>query len=137
VDAERRPITVMFCDRVGSTSLAARLDAEDWRDLVGGYLDDASRAVTQYGGHVLKKLGDGIIALLGYPQAQENDAERAARSARFMACAAARSEGSASALFGLASSEPRCAPIASLLLQRDAVGREVSCGIRQSMPDRR
>jgi len=78
--AERRPITVMFCDLVGSTSLAAKLDAEDWRDLVGAYLNDASDAVTQYGGHVLKKLGDGLMALFGYPKAQENDAERAARA---------------------------------------------------------
>ncbi len=71
----------MFCDLVGSTSLAAKLDAEDWRDLVGGYLDAASAAVTSLGGHVLKKLGDGLMALFGYPQAQENDAERAARAA--------------------------------------------------------
>ena len=79
--AERRPITVMFCDLVGSTSLAARLDAEDWRNLVGAYLDEASTAVTGLGGHVLKKLGDGLMALFGYPQAQENDAERAVRAA--------------------------------------------------------
>ena len=71
----------MFCDLVGSTSLSAKLDAEDWRDLVGAYLDEASNAVTGFGGHVLKKLGDGIMALFGYPQAQENDAERAARAA--------------------------------------------------------
>src|SRR5277367_5147454 len=79
--AERRPITVMFCDLVGSTSLAAKLDAEDWRDLVGAYLDEASAAVTGLGGHVLKKLGDGLMALFGYPHAQENDAERAVRAA--------------------------------------------------------
>ena len=79
--AERRPITVMFCDLVGSTSLAAKLDAEDWRNLVNAYLDEASKAVTGFGGHVLKKLGDGLMALFGYPQAQENDAERAVRAA--------------------------------------------------------
>ena len=79
--AERRPITVMFCDLVGSTSLAAKLDPEDWRDLVGSYLDAASAAVTSLGGHVLKKLGDGLMALFGYPQAQENDGERAVRAA--------------------------------------------------------
>ena len=79
--AERRPITVMFCDLVGSTSLAAKLDAEDWRNLVNAYLDEASAAVTGFGGHVLKKLGDGLMALFGYPQAQENDAERAVRAA--------------------------------------------------------
>ena len=71
----------MFCDLVGSTSLAARLDAEDWRNLVSAYLDEASAAVTGLGGHVLKKLGDGLMALFGYPQAQENDAERAVRAA--------------------------------------------------------
>jgi class 3 adenylate cyclase len=79
--AERRPITVMFCDLVGSTSLASKLDAEDWRNLVGSYLDEASSAVTGLGGHVLKKLGDGLMALFGYPEAQENDAERAVRAA--------------------------------------------------------
>jgi class 3 adenylate cyclase/predicted ATPase len=81
VFAERRPITVMFCDLVGSTGLAANLDAEDWRNLVNAYLDEASAAVTGLGGHVLKKLGDGLMALFGYPQAQENDAERAVRTA--------------------------------------------------------
>ncbi len=71
----------MFCDLVGSTSLASKLDAEDWRNLVGAYLDEASNAVTGFGGHVLKKLGDGLMALFGYPQAQESDAERAVRAA--------------------------------------------------------
>ena len=79
--AERRPITVMFCDLVGSTSMAAKLDAEDWRTLVNTYLDEASAAVTGLGGHVLKKLGDGLMALFGYPHAQENDVERAVRAA--------------------------------------------------------
>src|SRR6516162_8503 len=81
ISAERRPITVMFCDLVGSTSLAAKLDPEDWRNLVNAYLDEASAAVTGLGGHVLKKLGDGLMALFGYPQAEENDAERAVRAA--------------------------------------------------------
>jgi class 3 adenylate cyclase len=81
ISAERRPITVMFCDLVGSTSLAANLDAEDWRTLVNTYLDEASAAVNSLGGHVLKKLGDGLMALFGYPHAQENDAERAVRAA--------------------------------------------------------
>jgi class 3 adenylate cyclase/predicted ATPase len=78
---ERRHVTVMFCDLVGSTSISAALDAEDWRDLVGAYLDAATAAVTEMGGHVAKKLGDGLMALFGYPVAQENDAERAARAA--------------------------------------------------------
>jgi class 3 adenylate cyclase len=78
---ERRRVTVMFCDLVGSTGISAQLDAEDWRDLVGSYLDAASAAVTEMGGHVAKKLGDGLMALFGYPVAQENDPERAARAA--------------------------------------------------------
>ena len=78
---ERRHVTVMFCDLVDSTGIAARLDAEEWRDLVSAYLDAASAAVTEMGGHVAKKLGDGLMALFGYPVAQENDAERAARAA--------------------------------------------------------
>jgi SAM domain (Sterile alpha motif)/Adenylate and Guanylate cyclase catalytic domain len=78
---ERRYLTVMFCDLVDSTGISAKLDAEEWRDLVGAYVDAASAAVTEMGGHVAKKLGDGILALFGYPVAQENDAERAARAA--------------------------------------------------------
>jgi class 3 adenylate cyclase/predicted ATPase len=78
---ERRHITVMFCDLVDSTGIAAKLDAEEWRDLVGAYLDAASAAVTEMGGKVAKKLGDGLMALFGYPVAQENDAERAVRAA--------------------------------------------------------
>nr|WP_245331853.1 AAA family ATPase [Bradyrhizobium sp. NAS80.1] len=71
----------MFCDLVGSTGISAQLDAEEWRDLVGAYLDAACAAVTEMGGHVAKKLGDGLMVLFGYPVAQENDAERAARAA--------------------------------------------------------
>ena len=71
----------MFCDLVGSRASPRELDAEDWRNLVNAYLDEASAAVTGLGGHVLKKLGDGLMALFGYPQAQENDAERAVRAA--------------------------------------------------------
>ena len=78
---ERRYLTVMFCDLVGSTGISARLDAEEWRDLVGSYLDAASAAVTEMGGHVAKKLGDGLMSLFGYPVAHENDAERAVRAA--------------------------------------------------------
>jgi len=80
-DAERRPMTVLFCDLVDSTALASRLDAEDWRSVVNAFLDEASGAVDGLGGHVLKRLGDGLMALFGYPHAQENDAERAVRAA--------------------------------------------------------
>jgi class 3 adenylate cyclase len=81
VAGERRHVTVMFCDLVDSTGIAAKLDAEEWRDLVGAYLDAASAAVTEMGGKVAKKLGEGLMALFGHPIAQENDAERAVRAA--------------------------------------------------------
>src|SRR6516165_5032931 len=77
---ERRHVTVLFCDLVDSTGIAMRLDAEEWRDLVGAYLDTASAAVVEMGGQVAKKLGDGLMALFGYPVAQENDSERAVRA---------------------------------------------------------
>ena len=80
-NGERRYLTVMFCDLVNSTGIAAKLDAEEWRDLVGAYLDAGSAVVMGMGGHVAKKLGDGLMALFGYPLAHENDAERAARAA--------------------------------------------------------
>jgi class 3 adenylate cyclase len=66
----------VLCDLAGSTSLAPRLDAEGWRYLVNTYLEEDSAAVTVLGGHILKSLGDGLMALFGYRQAQ-NDAERA------------------------------------------------------------
>jgi class 3 adenylate cyclase len=77
---ERRHVTVLFCDLVDSTDIASRLDAEEWRDLVGGYLGAASAAVTEMGGTVAKRLGDGLMALFGHPAAHENDAERAVRA---------------------------------------------------------
>jgi class 3 adenylate cyclase/predicted ATPase len=78
---ERRYLTVMFCDLVGSTAISVQLDPEEWRDLVSSYLDAASAAVTELGGHVAKKLGDGLMSLFGYPTAHENDGERAVRAA--------------------------------------------------------
>jgi class 3 adenylate cyclase len=71
----------MFCDLVDSTGIVARLDAEEWRDLVEAYLDTASAIVTEMGGHVAKKLGDCLMAQFGYPVAQDNDAEQAVRAA--------------------------------------------------------
>jgi class 3 adenylate cyclase len=78
---ERRHVTVMFCDLVVRPASLQGLMRKDWRDLVGSYLDAASAAVMEMGGHIAKKLGDGLMVLFGYPVAQENDAERAARAA--------------------------------------------------------
>ncbi len=78
--AERRHLTVLFCDLVGSTEIAAQLDPEEWRELVAGYHRAAAEAITRYGGTVAKYLGDGVMAYFGWPAAHENDAERAARA---------------------------------------------------------
>ena len=78
---ERRHVTVLFCDLADSTGISSKLDAEEWRDLVGAFFDAASAAVMDMGGKIAKKLGDGLMALFGYPIAQENDAEHAVRAA--------------------------------------------------------
>ena len=77
---ERRHLTVLFCDLVGSTEIAARLDPEEWREIVGDYHRAAAQAIERFGGHVAQYLGDGVMAYFGYPEAHDNDAERAARS---------------------------------------------------------
>jgi class 3 adenylate cyclase len=77
---EQRHLTVLFCDLVGSTEIAAQLDPEEWRELVAGYHRAATEAITRFGGHVAKYLGDGVMAYFGWPEAQDNDGERAARA---------------------------------------------------------
>ena len=75
-DAERRQLTVMFCDLVGSTALSARLDPEDMREIVGAYHRSCADLITKAGGFIAKYMGDGVLAYFGYPQAHEHDAER-------------------------------------------------------------
>jgi class 3 adenylate cyclase/predicted ATPase len=75
--AERRQLTVMFCDLVGSTALSARLDPEDMREIIGAYHRSCAEQITKAGGFVAKYMGDGVLAYFGYPQAHEHDAERA------------------------------------------------------------
>jgi predicted ATPase/class 3 adenylate cyclase len=79
-DAERRQLTMMFVDLVGSTELSVKLDPEDLREVMRGYQDAVAGAVTRYGGHVAKYLGDGVLAYFGWPQAHEDQAERAVRA---------------------------------------------------------
>ena len=78
--AERRHLTVMFCDLVGSTTLSARLDPEDLREIIGAYQRCCAVLVELNGGFVAKYMGDGVLAYFGYPQAHEDDAERAVRA---------------------------------------------------------
>jgi class 3 adenylate cyclase len=80
VAAERRQLTVMFCDLVGSTALSARLDPEDMREVIRAYQDICAGMVARYDGFIAKFMGDGALAYFGYPRAHEDDAERAVRA---------------------------------------------------------
>src|SRR5262249_24843755 len=79
-EAERRQLTVMFCDLVGSTPLSTRFDPEDLREIVGAYHRCVADTVGRFGGFVAKYMGDGVLVYFGYPEAHEDDAERAVRA---------------------------------------------------------
>ena len=78
--AERRQVTVMFSDLVGSTALSARMDPEDLREVISAYQKSVVASVRRFGGFVAKYMGDGVLIYFGYPQAHEDDAERAVRA---------------------------------------------------------
>src|SRR5271166_3651355 len=78
--AERRQVTVMFSDLVGSTALSARMDPEDLRELISAYQKCVAETVQRFGGFVAKYMGDGVMIYFGFPQAHEDDAERAVRA---------------------------------------------------------
>ncbi|HTF77727.1 MAG TPA: adenylate/guanylate cyclase domain-containing protein, partial [Bradyrhizobium sp.] len=88
--AERRQLTVMFCDLVGSTALSARLDPEDMREIMSAYHHRCAQVIGKSGGFVAKYMGDGVLAYFGYPQAHEDDAERAVRCGLALVDAASR-----------------------------------------------
>jgi TOMM system kinase/cyclase fusion protein len=79
-DAERRQLTVLFCDLVDSTVLTSQLDPEDWREVVRAYQEACAKVIARYEGHIAQYLGDGLLVYFGYPQAHEDDAQRAVRA---------------------------------------------------------
>ena len=79
-EAERRHMTVLFCDLVASTELAGRLDPEDLAVVIGGYHTCCAEVVGRWDGHIARYLGDGVLVYFGYPKAHEDDAERAVRT---------------------------------------------------------
>ncbi len=79
-DAERRQLTVMFCDLVDSTKLSSQLDPEDYRDMVRAYQRVCAEVITRFDGHIAQLLGDGLLIYFGYPHAHEDDAQRAVRA---------------------------------------------------------
>ena len=88
--AERRQVTVMFSDLVGSTALSARMDPEDLREVISAYQKCVAETVQRFGGFVAKYMGDGVLVYFGYPQAHEDDAERAVRAGLELIAAVAR-----------------------------------------------
>ena len=87
--AERRQLTVLFCDLAGSTAMSARFDPEDMREVIRGYQDVCSGVIARYDGFVAKFMGDGVLAYFGFPRAHEDDAERAVRAGLDLADAVA------------------------------------------------
>lgn len=79
-DAERRHLTVMFCDVVGSTPLASQFDPEEWREVMRAYYETCEKVIARFDGHVANYLGDGLLVYFGYPRAHEDDAQRAVRA---------------------------------------------------------
>jgi class 3 adenylate cyclase len=88
--AERRQLTVMFVDLVGSTELSHRLDPEEMREVIRAYQDQVAGEVARFGGHVAKFMGDGVLAYFGWPWAHEDEAERAMRAGLATAGAVSR-----------------------------------------------
>jgi class 3 adenylate cyclase len=79
-EAERRQLTVLFCDLVDSTVLASQLDPEAWREVVRAYQDTCAHVIARFEGHIAQYLGDGLLVYFGYPLAHEDDAQRAVRA---------------------------------------------------------
>ncbi|MGI9334430.1 MAG: adenylate/guanylate cyclase domain-containing protein [Gammaproteobacteria bacterium] len=79
-EAERRQLTVMFCDLVGSTALSEALDLEEYREVLSAYQSQVARVIRQYDGYIARYMGDGLLVYFGYPQAHEDDAERAVKA---------------------------------------------------------
>src|SRR5262249_29917679 len=80
-EAERRQLTVMFCDLVGSTALSTQLDPEELREVIRAYRETCASAIARFGGYLAKYIGDGLLVYFGYPQAHEDDAQRAVQTA--------------------------------------------------------
>jgi class 3 adenylate cyclase len=113
--AERRQVTVMFSDLVGSTALSAQIDPEDLREVISAYQKSVAETVGRFGGFVAKYMGDGVLVYFGYPQAQEDDPERAVRAGLDLVAAVA-------ALKTLAPLQARVGIATGLVVVGDLIG---------------
>jgi hypothetical protein len=127
-DAERRQLTVMFCDLVGSTALSTRHDPEDLRELVGDYHRAVAETVGRFDGFVAKYMGDGVLIYFGYPQAHEDDAERAVRAG--LAVIAAVGPAASTTLSGIGCMRKSTAMILGFARERSAPGANGCSGTR-------
>jgi class 3 adenylate cyclase len=91
-EAERRPLSVMFCDLIGSTALSARLDPEDLREVIRSYQGRVASTIQQFNGFIARYVGDGVLIYFGWPQAHETDAERAVRAGLAVATAVSETQ---------------------------------------------
>jgi class 3 adenylate cyclase/predicted ATPase len=117
--AERRQVTVMFSDLVGSTALSARMDPEDLREVISAYQKCVAETVQRFGGFVAKYMGDGVLVYFGYPQADEDDAERSVRAGLELVA-------TVDALKTLASLQTRVGIATGLVVIGDLIGSGVS-----------
>jgi class 3 adenylate cyclase len=113
--AERRQVTVVFSDLVGSTALAARMDPEDLREVISAYQKCVAETVRHFGGFIAKYMGDGVLVYFGYPQAHEDDAERAVRAGLQLV-------GAVSALKSTAPLQTRVGIATGLVVVGDLIG---------------
>src|ERR1700691_5092117 len=123
--AERRQLTVMFCDLVGSTAMSARLDPEDLRGIISAYHRCCATLIERSGGFVAKYMGDGVLAYFGYPQAHEHDAERAVRAGLAIVEAAPKLQTVAGALHVRVGIATGIVVVGDLLGSGEAQGRGV------------
>src|SRR6202051_2252005 len=119
--AERRQVTVLFSDLVGSTALSARMDPEDLREIISAYQSCVAETVRRFDGFVAKYMGDGVLIYFGYPQAHEDDAERAVRAGLELIAAVA-------ALKSSVSLQTRVGIATGLVVVGDLLGSEESYG---------
>src|SRR4051794_12530193 len=96
--AERRPLSVMFCDLIGFTALSSRLDPEDLREVIRGYQARVAVTIQQFNGFIARYVGDGVLIYFGWPEAHETDAERAVRAGLAVAAAVSKASISGEAL---------------------------------------
>ena len=131
LDAERRHLTVMFCDLVDSTALSARLDPEDMRLVIAAYHMCCAGLIERNGGFVARYMGDGVLCYFGYPQAHEHDAERAVRAGLAIVEAAAKLETAAGALLHV-----RVGIATGIVVVDDLLGSgEHECGVVGDTPN--